>query len=150
MSLLSKNKHKSAILANFAQERFLDWAGLVKILLQFKFYSKETTCSQFKFEIKLLIFNVVQTDGLHLTLHTCEWLSTGLTLSDTQMMRPVSQVMTNKKPSAASRIKCFNSWSVRNDGLYVPSVLVFPVPTTNTCNEKLCFNLYGLEQSGLA
>lgn len=44
------------------------------------------------------------------------------------MIRPVSQETTNRKPSAASRIRCFSSWSVRNDGLYVPSALVLPVP----------------------
>ena len=35
-------------------------------------------------------------------------------------MRPVSQETTKRNPSAASRIRCFNSLSVRNDGLYVP------------------------------
>ena len=35
-------------------------------------------------------------------------------------MRPVSQETTKRNPSAASRIKCFNSLSVRKDGLYVP------------------------------
>ena len=37
------------------------------------------------------------------------------------MMRPVSQETTKRNPSAASRIRCFNSLSVRKDGLYVPS-----------------------------
>ena len=36
------------------------------------------------------------------------------------MMRPVSQETTKRKPSAASRIRCFNSLSVRKEGLYVP------------------------------
>ena len=27
-----------------------------------------------------------------------------------------------------SRIRCFNSWSVRNEGLYDPSLEVLPVP----------------------
>lgn len=27
-----------------------------------------------------------------------------------------------------SSIRCLSSWSVRNDGLYTPSVLVLPVP----------------------
>ena len=35
-------------------------------------------------------------------------------------MRPVSQETTKRNPSAASRIRCFNSLSVRKDGLYVP------------------------------
>ena len=35
-------------------------------------------------------------------------------------MRPVSHETTKRNPSAASRIKCFNSLSVRKDGLYVP------------------------------
>lgn len=59
---------------------------------------------------------------------TWDWLRTGLTESDTYIILPVSHVTTNRKPSAASRIKCFNSWSVKNDGLYVPSELVLPVP----------------------
>ena len=37
------------------------------------------------------------------------------------MMRPVSQETTKRNPSAASKIRCFNSLSVRKDGLYVPS-----------------------------
>ena len=36
------------------------------------------------------------------------------------MMRPVSQETTKRKPSAASRIRCFSSLSVRKEGLYVP------------------------------
>ena len=35
-------------------------------------------------------------------------------------MRPVSQETTKRNPSAASKIRCFNSLSVRKDGLYVP------------------------------
>ena len=35
-------------------------------------------------------------------------------------MRPVSQETTKRKPSAASRIRCFSSLSVRKEGLYVP------------------------------
>ena len=35
-------------------------------------------------------------------------------------MRPVSQETTKRNPSAASKIRGFNSLSVRKDGLYVP------------------------------
>ena len=47
------------------------------------------------------------------------------------MILPVSQATTKRKPSAASRIRCFSSWSVRKEGLQVPSALVFPVPEAN-------------------
>ena len=36
------------------------------------------------------------------------------------MILPVSQETTKRKPSAASRIRCFSSLSVRKEGLYVP------------------------------
>lgn len=58
----------------------------------------------------------------------CKWFNTGATESETYITLPVSQVTTNKKPSAASSIRCLSSWSVRKDGLKAPSVLVLPVP----------------------
>lgn len=60
---------------------------------------------------------------------TCGWLSTGVTESETCITCPVSHCVTNRNPSAASRIRCFSSWSVKNEGLYAPSDPVFPVPT---------------------
>ncbi|TNN75636.1 hypothetical protein EYF80_014186 [Liparis tanakae] len=42
------------------------------------------------------------------------WFSTGATESDTYITRPVSAATTNRKPSAASRIRCFSSYREQN------------------------------------
>lgn len=45
-----------------------------------------------------------------------DWLSTGVRESDTYITRPVSAATTKRKPSAASRIKCFSSYSESRNG----------------------------------
>lgn len=105
-------------------EKITSWSWEMKKLTQ-KIWITNCTMLNIQISLPVIEFSEVLSCSLSLSTSsgwTCsykelpnhsdwDWLSTGVRESDTYITRPVSAATTKRKPSAASRIKCFSSYS---------------------------------------